>query len=131
MLAAAHLPGDLRRAYDAARNGSAADRLTRQLRPIESVGFDHPEAFPAMAGIIPASATYGTVIGQPASPTESKPINWGPAFAGYWLLPRRRLGDPSAAQWLVAFGADVRTFGIPVVRVYRVASDVEVAEVAR
>jgi hypothetical protein len=98
---------------------------------LAAVGFDHPEVFPVLARIIPPSQTYATVIGRPASPSESRPINWGPPFAGYWLLPRRRVDDPGAAQWLLAFGSDVSKFGVRVEHVHRLAPDVQVAEVAR
>ena len=100
------------------------------MRPVESVGFDRPEVFPAAARLMPTDATYVIAIGSPAAPTANRPVNWAPPFAQYWLLPRRHVDDLNEAQWVLAFGTHAAAAGIRLRRVYPLAPGVELGEVA-
>lgn len=123
VVAAWHLPGELRRWDNLA---AAADARSRELPAASLFGID-PAAFGRAARLLPRDAVFYV-----ATPKRGGlPALAFPNLAAGSLLPRRRTLDLRQAGWIVAFRADPRKLGVPVQRVVRLANGVRAAEVAR
>jgi hypothetical protein len=85
-------------------------RLQREVAPARAVDLD-PRPIEAAARALPADATFTVVVGD--SYPFSHPISaaTAPAWASYRLLPRRTAFDPSAAQWVIGYAADLPASG--------------------
>jgi len=77
----------------------------REAGPIQA--FLQPYLLDGFAGRIPAGDTYATAVGDsvPYEPARKA----FPALALRSLFPRRSVGPPAEADWLVAWGVDPRT----------------------
>jgi hypothetical protein len=58
-------------------------------------------------------------------------LDKAPLFAAYWLLPRRMTPDPHRADWVVSYGADLKSLGLAYDHVVDVFPGAAVAEVKR
>ena len=124
------LPGAARDHYRDLGNLQAASVLDRQLSGARRVDVD-PRILVDARRLIPRDAVYAVVTGPNADVSTPITLSAVPPFAGYWLLPRRRLVDASAdADWIVSYGGDLNALGLEYVRVFEVAPGLHVAEVA-
>jgi hypothetical protein len=75
--------------------------------------------------------TYAVVTGpNVAVSTPSTRFAVAP-FARFYLLPRRQLPEPAGADWIVSFGADLESLGLPLGERHAIAPGIELARVAR
>lgn len=81
--------------------------------------------------LIPERETYAVVTGPNVEVSTPATLFAVAPFSAYWLLPRRRLRNPSEAEWVVSYGADLRRLGLDYVRVVDVAPGISIAEVRR
>jgi hypothetical protein len=98
----------------------------RALVPTEEALLD-PRPFELAAQTIPRGDTFAVVVDPNGTAVPQIASDGAAAFAGYWLLPRRRILDPHGAQWIVAYGADLRALGIPYRTLTRVPPESGVA----
>ena len=125
-----HLPDAFRAVYREVGALRSASTLERQLNGARRVDVD-TRVFVEAWRLIPADAQYAVVTGPNVNVSNSVTLAAVRPFAGYWLLPRRRLLDVSAADWVVSYGADLDTLGLEYVRVVEIAPGLAVAEVRR
>jgi hypothetical protein len=85
----------------------------------------------AAADTIPTRATYAFVTGPASNPSSPLVLEKGPVFAAYWLLPRRLVGDPAEADWIVSYGGDLNGLDLRFRRVVEVGPGFALAEVRR
>ena len=57
-------------------------------------------------------------------------IEW-PVFAPYVLLPRRRVLDPSQADWVLSYAGDLGALQLRYARVVDLGNGMEIAQVQR
>lgn len=123
-----HLPDAFRAVYRDVGELRSASALERQLSGARRVDVD-TRVFVEARRLIPADAQYAVVTGPNVDVSNSATLAAVRPFAGYWLLPRRRLLDPSAADWIVSYGGDLGALGLEYVRIVEVAPGLAVAEV--
>lgn len=81
---------------------------------------------------MPEDATYAVVTGPNVRVSGPATLPAVAPFAGYWLLPRRRLPYVTpAADWVLSYGGDLRTLEVEYARVVHVAPGIALAEVRR
>jgi len=113
------------------RQGSDRASWTRDQRDLAGyVAADvDPALFIAARHAIPADATYALRVGRRGISAQAA-LEVGP-FAHYALLPRRRVASVRNADWVIAYGANVRAAGASLKGVIRVAPNISFARVAR
>ena len=123
------LPGAVRDHYRAIGDLQGATVLDRQLGGARSVDIDVRILVEA-SRLIPADARYAVITGPNANVSTPITLSAVPPYAGYWLLPRRRLPEASAdADWIVSYGGDLDGLGLSYSRIEQVAPGLEIAEV--
>jgi hypothetical protein len=125
-----HVPGAVRAVYRDVGELRTATALDRQLSGARSVDVD-TRVFVEARRLIPSDARYAVVTGPNVNVSNSATLAAVRPFAGYWLLPRRRLIDVSEADWVVSYGGDLSALGVEYVRIVEVARGLAVAEVRR
>jgi hypothetical protein len=125
-----HLPGAFREGYRDLGALRSAGTLDRQLNGARRVDVD-TRLFVEARRLIPPDASYVVVTGPNVDVSNSATLAAVRPFAGYWLLPRRRLLEPSAADWVVSYGGDLGALGLAYDRVVEIAPGLVVAEVQR
>lgn len=126
-----YAPIDLLHVWRDVRNAHAEPRAVRARLPAESVGIEEPAAVQRAAEVIPRTATYAVVTGPAGRVRGAQAFDYVKFWAAYTLLPRRQAPRPAAAQWLLGYGADLSSAGVPVDRVVDLGGGVSVARVAR
>jgi hypothetical protein len=124
------LPSAFRDAYREVGDLRTASTLERELGGARRVDVD-TRVYVAAGDVIPADATYAVVTGPHVQVSNPATLHAVAPFAGYWLLPRRRVHDPRAADWIVSYGGDVRALGLEYVTVVDVAPGIALALVRR
>ena len=81
--------------------------------------------------LIPEDARYLVVTGPGVDVSTPVTLSAAAPFAGYWLLPRRRVLGPRDADWVVSYGGDLRGLGLEYARIVTVSEGIELAEVRR
>jgi len=84
--------------------------------------------FDAAKNLLPRSATYYVDVGPKAPPLAA---SGAPAFAPYVLLPRRRVLDPSQADWVLSYVGDLEALHLSYARVVDLGNGLQIAEVQR
>lgn len=112
-------------AIDRSRDGE----LERDLVPTELARLD-PSVFIVARRAIPADASYAVIVGDRAPGQPQIALDAAPAFAPYWLLPRRQVYPPSEARWIISYGGDLEGLQLPFRNVIRVGTGMAVAELA-
>jgi hypothetical protein len=125
-----HLPGAYLTVFREARDLRSANPLERQLNGARRVDVD-TRVFVEARRLMPADARYAVVTGPGVDVSNAATLHAVAPFAGYWLLPRRRLVDPSTAEWIVSYGGDLDAVGLEYARVVDIAPGIAVAEVRR
>jgi hypothetical protein len=125
-----HLPEAFRAVYRDAGGLHRSTALDRQLIGARRVDVDTRVLVEARR-LIPAEARYAVVTGPNVNVSTPVTLAAVRPFAGYWLLPRRRLLDVSAADWVVSYGGDLGALGLEYVQVVEIAPGLAVAEVRR
>jgi hypothetical protein len=125
-----HLPGAFRSVYREVGDLRTAGTLERQLNGARRVDVD-TRVFVEAQRVLPADAQYAVVTGEQADISTPVTLSAVAPFAGYWLLPRRRLVDPGAAEWIVSYGGDLSALGLEYVRILEVGPGINIAEVRR
>jgi hypothetical protein len=124
------LPGVFRATDDAVAQVRGLSRTERTLVPARSFDLD-TDLYVAAAGAIPPGATYAFVSGPASNASSDVVLAKAPVFAGYWLLPRRLVGDADEADWIVSYGGDLKALGLRYRRIVDVSPGFQLAEVAR
>jgi hypothetical protein len=125
-----HLPGAFLTVYREVGGLRSASALDRELKGPRSVDVD-TRVFVEARRLIPVDADYAVVTGPNVDVSNPVTLEAVAPFAGYWLLPRRRLLEPSAADWVVSYGGDLGALGLEYARVVDVADGIALAEVRR
>jgi hypothetical protein len=81
-------------------------RLERELAPARAVDID-PRPIERAAELIPPDATFAILVGERYPFTHGISGQTLPAWAAYRLLPRRRVVEASAAEWVISYRADL------------------------
>jgi hypothetical protein len=81
-------------------------RLGREVAPARSVDID-PRPIEAAAAAIPEDDTFAILVGPEYPFTHPVSGLALPSWAAYRLLPRRRVADAAAADWVISYGADL------------------------
>jgi hypothetical protein len=124
------LPGAVRDHYRAIGGLQGATVLDRQLSGARSVDID-VRILEEARRLIPPDAVYAVVTGPGADISTPITLSAVPPYAGYWLLPRRRVADASAdVDWIVSYGGDLDGLGLTYSRIVKVGAGLEIAEVA-
>jgi hypothetical protein len=123
-----HVPGAYRAVYRDVGALRSASVLERELSGARSVDVD-PRLFVEARRLLPADARYAVVTGPNVNVSNSVTLAAVRPFAGYWLLPRRQLLDPSEADWVVSYGGDLNALGLEYVGFVEIAPGIAVAEV--
>jgi hypothetical protein len=118
---------DRRDAVQALRGTTA---LERELRGARGVDVD-TEVLVRARGLIAPDERYAVVTGPNAPVSNAVTVHAVAPFAGYWLLPRRQVQDPSEADWVLSYGGDLSATGLEYGRVVGVAPGIALAEVRR
>ncbi len=105
----AELAPGLRRLNEQADKARAVPLADRPLAGARSVDIDRTFLHQAKA-LIPANATFAVVTGPQVQVSTPLTLQALPAYAQFWLLPRRKT-DLATAQWLLCFGCDPAKFG--------------------
>jgi hypothetical protein len=90
---------------------SGLTRLERELSPAGSVDID-TRPIEAAARQIPPGATFAILVGEEYPFTHEVSGLTLPSWAAYRLLPRRRVADASAADWVISYGADLAAHNV-------------------
>lgn len=131
LAAIVYAPIDLLHVWRDVRNAHAQPRAARVDLPAASVGVEEPAAVARAAAVIPAAATYGVVTGPAARVRGPQSLDYVKFWAAFTLLPRRQTARPEDAQWLLGYGADLRSLSLRVGRVVDLGGGVTVARVKR
>jgi hypothetical protein len=78
-------------------------RLQREVASARAVDID-PRPIEAAAARIPEDATFAILVGPDYPFSHEISGQSLPAWAAYRLLPRRRVADAAAAQWVISYG---------------------------
>ena len=124
------LPGALRNVNREVQELRSASPLERQLGGARRVDVD-TRVLVAAREVIPADARFAVITGPNVPLGNPVTLHAVPPFAGYWLLPRRRVVDPGEADWIVSYGGDLGAVGVELERVVEVAQGIELAKVRR
>jgi len=87
--------------------------------------------FVAARRLIGPHETYAVVTGPNVAVSTANTRFAVAPFARFYLLPRRQLPEPSAADWIVSFGADLDSLGVRLGERHAIAPGIELARVAR
>ena len=101
---AKQLPTSLRATKTRVEGNAGLSFTQRELAPTRQYGMNR-ELLLRAAEILPRDAVFA-VAGRKAR------LSGAAFFYAYWLLPRRHTDDPSAADWIVSWGADPSRFGV-------------------
>lgn len=107
--------------------------LSNADRPLiggQSVGLD-VGFFRRAARVIPRNATFAVITGDKVRVPAPATLDAVAPYAAYTLLPRVRVADPRAADWIVSYGGDLASLGLRFRRTVVVAPGLRIAEVAR
>jgi hypothetical protein len=124
------VPGVFRSSQQAVDVVRGLTPTERSLLPARSFDIS-TELFVAAAKDLPADATFYVAVGNGIEVSNQNVLPKTPVFAAYWLLPRRMTNDPEQADWVLSYGADLRTLDLNYIRVIDVASGEQLAEVRR
>jgi hypothetical protein len=116
--------------HDEVRELESAAALERELRGARGVDAD-TRVFVRARELVPADARYAVVTGPGVQVSTPVTLSAIAPFAGYWLLPRRQVREPGAADWILSYGGDLEALGLEYARVVEVAPGVALAEVRR
>jgi hypothetical protein len=120
-----YVPGELRGVWREGRNARSQSELERRLLPARVVGLDDTRIFQRARETIPAGARYYVDVGRGGE------LDWVRPFATFWLLPRRRTDELGEADWILSYGTDPRSLGLPYSRVSTIGPGLALAEVRR
>ena len=104
---AKQLPTSLRATKARVDANAGLSSVQRELAPTRTpqYGID-PELALRAAEILPRDAVFSVVGDRRADASGAL------FFYAYWLLPRRHMVDPSAADWIVSLRADPSRLGV-------------------
>jgi hypothetical protein len=125
-----HLPGSFRATDRTVSSVAGKSRLERELLPARAYDIA-TEPFVAAQKEIPPGATFAFATGPGIQVSSPLVLDKAPLFAAYWLLPRRMTSDPHRADWVVSYGADLKSLGLAYDHVVDVLPGAAVAEVKR
>jgi hypothetical protein len=125
-----HLPSAFLDVYREVGDLRSATALERQLNGARRIDVD-TRVFVEARRLIPADARFAVVTGPKVNVSNEATLHAVAPFAGYWLLPRRRLVDPSTADWIVSYGGDLDALGLEYASVVEITRGVAVAKVRR
>jgi hypothetical protein len=125
-----HLPDAFRGVYREVGALRTTATLERQLNGARRVDVD-TRVFVEARRVLPLDAQYAVVTGEQVDVSTPVTLSAVAPFAGYWLLPRRRLVDPGTADWILSYGGDLAALGLEYVRILEVAPGITLAEVRR
>ena len=128
LTAAWQSPGTFRNLRDTVRGLEATSAADRELRALRGVDAD-TRVFVRARELIPADARYAVITGPNVRVSNPVTIHAIAPFAGYWLLPRRQVRDPSIADWLLSYGGDLDALGLEYELLVEAAPGVELAQV--
>jgi hypothetical protein len=123
-----HLPDAFRTVYRDVGALRSTSELDRELNGARRIDMDTRILVEARR-LIPADARYGVVTGPNVNVSNLVTLAGVGPFAGYWLLPRRKVLDVSAADWIVSYGGDLGALGLEYARVVEIAPGLTIAEV--
>ena len=124
------LPSALRDVDGQAGRLAAMPAAQRELLGARTADVD-TRVFVEARRLIQPHETYAVVTGaNVAVSTPSTRFAVAP-FARYYLLPRRQTPEPSAADWILSFGADLDSLGLRLGERHVVAPGIELVRVAR
>lgn len=123
------LAHDVRKLHADIANGSTLTRVGRALVPAETAQIARREIFPKAAEVMPPHASFAVLTGNGVPGQAPAGLRWVRPFAAYWLLPRRLVGDPAGADWVLSYGGDLT--GVPTGRTVELAPGVILAAVRR
>jgi hypothetical protein len=124
------LPSTLRDVHGEIRDLETAAPVDRELRGARGVDAD-TRVFVRARQVIPPEARYAVVTGPGVEVSTAVTLSAIGPFAGYWLLPRRQVPDPSGADWVLSYGGDLGALGLEYERVVEVSPGVALAEIRR
>jgi hypothetical protein len=124
------LPGAARRVNREVQDLRSASALERELGGARRVDVD-TRVLVAARDVIPPDARFAVVTGPNVQLGNPVTLHAVAPFAGYWLLPRRRVVDPGEADWIVSYGGDLEALGVELGRVVEVGEGIALAEVRR
>jgi hypothetical protein len=125
-----HLPDAFLDVYREVGDLRSATALERQLNGARRIDVD-TRVFVEARRLIPEDARFAVVTGPRVDLSNEATLHAVAPFAGYWLLPRRRLVDPATADWIVSYGGDLDALGLEYASVVEITRGVAVAEVRR
>jgi hypothetical protein len=124
LAAVKQLPHSLRVTQAQVSTNAGQTRVQRELEPARAYGM-HQDLAVRAAEVLPRHAVYYVATaGQPAAAGAE-------SFYAYYLLPRRRTLDVHDAGWVVSWGADPKSLGVPTRVVADLGGGAEVLEVER
>jgi hypothetical protein len=129
--AIAYVPHDARSVWRNWRNGSATPHAQRELAPAYDVGILAPTLITSAARFIPLNDTYYAVGGPNAPERSTDSISYVGLWATFSLLPRRETPRPDQADWILSYGADLKSLGLSYTRIIRLGPGVELARVKK
>ena len=124
LAAVRQLPRSLRTARERVAANAGLSTSQRELVPARWWGMNERLLLRAEQ-ILPRDAVYSVVVG-PRQASLGAPL-----FYTYWLLPRRRTKDHSAAEWIVLWGSDRSRLGVETVVVDDLGGGAQVLRVRR
>ncbi len=113
------------------RSAAAQPRAMRTLAPAMQVGVLAPARIAAAAAVIPRDGRYALVTGPSAPLREEASADYVSFWAMKVLLPRRRVDRLDDAEWVLSYGADLKSTGLRYRRVIDLGDHIRVGEVAR
>jgi hypothetical protein len=114
-------PADFSSALRDASRDSGLSEQERELAPARAIGFDRT-ALLAAERVIPRNATY-YVAAAPAVADAARPLTF------YWLFPRRYVDRPGDAGWIISYGGNLGSLGVPIRRTIRLSTSAVAAKV--
>lgn len=90
---------------------SGLTRDEREVSPARSVDID-PRPIEAAARLIPPGASFAILVGEGYPFTHEISGLTLPTWAAYRLLPRRRVADAAAADWVISYEADLAAHNV-------------------
>jgi hypothetical protein len=124
LAAARQVPRSIRTAHARVETNAGLSHVQRELAPARFWGMNERLLLRAEQ-IMPRDAVYSIAVGRQQASLGV------PLFYPYWLLPRRRATDPTAARWIVLWGADRSRLGVPTDVVAELGGGAEVLRVRR
>lgn len=103
-------------------------RLQREVAPARAVDID-PRPIERAATVIPPDATFAILVGASYPFTHEISGQTLPAWAAYRLLPRRRVADAAAADWVISYGEPLAPYNVYPVRTVDLGLGVTLARV--